>query len=753
MVFSEKFPIFTMEFYVSPLTYDEMGQIESALLHEKLKEYFGFSSFKGNQQAVIQNVLAGKDTFVLMPTGGGKSLCYQLPALLMEGVAIVISPLIALMKNQVDAMRMFSADSGIAHFLNSSLNKTAVQQVRSDVLAGKTKLLYFAPESLTKEDNVAFLRKIKISFYAIDEAHCISEWGHDFRPEYRRIRPIINDIGSAPLIALTATATPKVQLDIQKNLGMSDAAVFKSSFNRPNLYYEIRPKHDVDREIIRFIKQNEGKSGIIYCLSRKKVEELAELLTANGIRSHAYHAGMNAVTRADNQDDFLMERVDVIVATIAFGMGIDKPDVRYVIHYDIPKSLEGYYQETGRAGRDGGEGYCLTFYSYKDIQKLEKFMQGKPVAEQEIGKLLLQETVSYAESSMCRRKTLLHYFGEEYTEENCGNCDNCRHPKQQVDAKASLKLALEALREIGDKFKAEYLIQVLTGKNMALIKSYGHNKSKWFGAGEEHDARYWGAVLRQGLILGLIDKNIENYGLLSINKKGEQYIEMPTPVMITLDHDYDEEEREAEAVAPMGRGGVADEELFAMLKDLRKKVSRQHQLPPFVIFQDPSLEDMSIQYPITIEELQNITGVGAGKARRFGAEFVALIKEYVEEKEIVRPQDMVVKAVANKSGIKIFIIQAIDRKMDFEDIARAKNLEFDELLTEIEAIVNSGTKLDIAYYLRNYMDEEKVEDIYLYFKEDAESDSLDAAVEELGSDYTEEEIRLVRIKFICEQGN
>ncbi len=730
-----------------------MEQNESPLLHEKLKEYFGFASFKGNQEAVIRNVLAGRDTFVLMPTGGGKSLCYQLPALLMDGVAIVISPLIALMKNQVDAMRMFSADSGIAHFLNSSLNKTAVTQVRSDVLAGKTKLLYFAPESLTKEDNVAFLRKIKISFYAIDEAHCISEWGHDFRPEYRRIRPIINEIGTAPLIALTATATPKVQMDIQKNLGMSDAAVFKSSFNRSNLYYEIRPKHDVDREIIRFIKQHEGKSGIIYCLSRKKVEELAELLTANGIRAHAYHAGMDAATRAANQDDFLMERVEVIVATIAFGMGIDKPDVRYVIHYDIPKSLEGYYQETGRAGRDGGEGYCLTFYSYKDIQKLEKFMQGKPVAEQEIGKLLLQETVSYAESSMCRRKTLLHYFGEEYTEENCGNCDNCRNPKPSVDAKASLKMALEALREIGDKFKSDYLIHVLTGKTTALVKSYGHNKSKWFGAGEEHDARYWGAVLRQGLILGLIDKNIENYGLLSINKRGEQFIAMPAPVTVTLDHDYDEEEKEAEAVAPMGRGGVADEELFSMLKDLRKKVAKQQGLPPFVIFQDPSLEDMSIQYPVTIEELQNITGVGAGKARRFGAEFVKLIKAYVEEKEIVRPQDMVVKAVANKSGIKIFIIQSIDRKMDFEDIARTKNLDFDELLTEIEGIVNSGTKLDISYYLKGFMDEDKMEDIYLYFKEDAESDSLDAAVEELGSDYTEEEIRLVRIKFICEQGN
>ena len=730
-----------------------MKQFESSLLHDKLKEYFGFSSFKGNQEAVIRNVLEGKDTFVLMPTGGGKSLCYQLPAMLMEGVAIVISPLIALMKNQVDAMRTFSAESGIAHFLNSSLNKTAVAQVRADVLAGKTKLLYFAPESLTKEDNVAFLHKIKVSFYAIDEAHCISEWGHASRPESRRIRPIINEIGAAPLIALTATATPKVQLDIQKNLGMSDASVFKSSFNRPNLYYEIRPKGDVDRDIIRFIKQNEGKSGIIYCLSRKKVEELTELLVANGIRALAYHAGMDAATRAANQDDFLMERVEVIVATIAFGMGIDKPDVRYVIHYDIPKSLEGYYQETGRAGRDGGEGYCLTFYSYKDIQKLEKFMQGKPIAEQEIGKLLLLETVSYAESSMCRRKTLLHYFGEEYTEENCGNCDNCRNPKPKIDARAALKMALEALRDIGDKFKADYLINVLTGKTTALIKSYGHNKSKWFGAGAEHDARFWGAVLRQALILGLVDKNIENYGLISVNRKGENFIAMPFPVTVTLDHDYDEEEKEAEAVVPMGKGGAADEELFAMLKDLRKKVAKQHGLPPFVIFQDPSLEDMAVQYPITIEEMQNITGVGVGKARKFGEEFVKLIKAYVEEKEIIRPQDMIVKSVGNKSGNKIFIIQSIDRKMDFEDIARAKDLDFDELLTEIEGIVNSGTKLDISYYLRDFMDEDKIEDIYLYFKEDAQSDSLDAAIDELGADYTEEEIRLVRIKFICEQGN
>ena len=756
MLFSEKFFIFTLNFPIYKRlkqTNGEMKQFDSSLLHDKLKEYFGFSSFKGNQEAVIRNVLEGKDTFVLMPTGGGKSLCYQLPALLMDGVAIVISPLIALMKNQVDAMRTFSAESGIAHFLNSSLNKTAVAQVRADVLAGKTKLLYFAPESLTKEDNVAFLHKIKVSFYAIDEAHCISEWGHDFRPEYRRIRPIINEIGTAPLIALTATATPKVQMDIQKNLGMSDASVFKSSFNRPNLYYEIRPKRNVDHDIIRFIKQNEGKSGIIYCLSRKKVEELTELLVANGIRARAYHAGMDASTRAANQDDFLMERVEVIVATIAFGMGIDKPDVRYVIHYDIPKSLEGYYQETGRAGRDGGEGHCLTFYSYKDIQKLEKFMQGKPIAEQEIGKLLLLETVSYAESSMCRRKTLLHYFGEDYTEDNCGNCDNCRDPKPKIDARAALKMALEALRDIGDKFKADYLVNVLVGKTTALIKSYGHNKSKWFGAGADHDARFWGAVLRQALILGLVDKNIENYGLISINKKGEGYIALPFPVTVTLDHDYDEEEKEAESVAPMGKGGAADEELFSMLKDLRKKVAKQHGLPPFVIFQDPSLEDMAVQYPITIEEMQNITGVGVGKARKFGEEFVKLIKAYVEEKEIIRPQDMVVKGVASKSGNKIFIIQSIDRKMDFEDIARAKDLDFDELLTEIEGIVNSGTKLDISYYLKGFMDEDKIEDIYLYFKEDAESDSLDAAIEELGADYTEEEIRLVRIKFMCEQGN
>ena len=722
------------------------------LLHEKLHEYFGFTSFKGNQEAVIRNVLSGKDTFVLMPTGGGKSLCYQLPALIMDGVAIVISPLIALMKNQVDAMRTFSTESGIAHFLNSSLNKSAIAQVRQDVLEGRTKLLYFAPESLTKEDNIAFLRKIKISFYAIDEAHCISEWGHDFRPEYRRIRPIINDIGNAPLIALTATATPKVQMDIQKNLGMTDASVFRSSFNRPNLYYELRPKHNVDHDIIRFIKQNEGKSGIIYCLSRKKVEELAELLMANGIKALAYHAGMDAQTRADNQDAFLHERVDVIVATIAFGMGIDKPDVRYVIHYDIPKSLEGYYQETGRAGRDGGEGHCLTFYSYKDIQKLEKFMQGKPVAEQEIGKLLLLETVSYAESSMCRRKSLLHYFGEEYGESNCNSCDNCCNPKPKVEAREEMQLALETLKEIGDKFKIDHLVAVLMGKVTAMIKSYGHNKLEIFGSGADKDVRFWNAVIRQSLIMGLVDKNIENYGLISINKRGEEFIKKPSSVTITLDHDYDAEEENTPAAAMKG-GGAADEELFAMLKDLRRKVAKQNDLPPYVIFQDPSLEDMSIQYPITMEEMQTIQGVGAGKAQKFGEEFIKLIKAYVEEKEIIRPQDLVVRSVANKSNNKIFIIQSIDRKMDFEDIARARNLDMDELLGEIEAIVNSGTRLDIQYYLNTIMDEDKVNDIYLYFKEDAESDSMEDALEELGSEYSEEEIRLVRIKFISEVAN
>ena len=723
------------------------------LLYDKLKEYFGFSSFKGNQQAVICSVLEGSDTFVLMPTGGGKSLCYQLPALMMEGVAIVISPLIALMKNQVDSMRAFSSEEGVAHFLNSSLTKAAVAKVKEDVLSGRTKLLYFAPESLTKEDNVSFLRKIKISFYAIDEAHCISEWGHDFRPEYRRIRPIINDIGKAPLIALTATATPKVQLDIQKNLGMQNANLFRSSFNRPNLYYELRPKNDVSKDIIRFVKQNEGKSGIIYCLSRKKVEELAELLVANGVRALAYHAGMDTAQRAQNQDMFLMEQVEVIVATIAFGMGIDKPDVRYVIHHDIPKSLEGYYQETGRAGRDGGEGRCVTFYSYKDIQKLEKFMQGKPVAEQEIGKLLLLETVSYAESSICRRKSLLHYFGEDYMEENCGNCDNCLNPKPRIDATKEMKLMLRTLEAIGDKFKIDYLQCILAGRVTAIVKSYGHNKSEWFGKGNEHPESFWGVVIRQALILGLIDKNIENYGLLSVNDRGRAFITHPAPVTVTLDHDYDEEGADDDAVAPTRGGGAADEELFAMLKDLLKSVSKRLELPPFVIFQEPSLEDMSIQYPITIEELQNISGVGVGKAKKFGQEFIDLIRKYVEENDIERPHDMVLKGVAQKSGNKIYIIQSIDRKVDLEEIARSRDLDFDELLTEIESIVNAGTKLNINYYIDEVIDPEKAGEIYDYFREEAQSDSVDDAMGELGGDFTEEEIRLVRIKFICEQGN
>ncbi len=730
-----------------------MAKTEEVSLLEHLKTHFGFSRFKGNQEAVIRNILAGRDTFVLMPTGGGKSLCYQLPALIMEGTAIIISPLIALMKNQVDAMRTFSMEEGVAHFLNSSLNKAAVAKVKEDVLSGKTKLLYFAPESLTKEDNVSFLQKIKISFYAIDEAHCISEWGHDFRPEYRRIRPIINDIGTAPLIALTATATPKVQLDIQKNLGMQDAAVFKSSFNRPNLFYEVRSKAGATKEIIRYIKQHEGKSGIIYCLSRKKVEELSDLLKVNGIKALPYHAGMDAQTRADNQDKFIMEEVDVIVATIAFGMGIDKPDVRYVIHYDIPKSLEGYYQETGRAGRDGGEGHCLTFYSYKDIQKLEKFMQGKPVAEQEIGKLLLLETVAYAESSVCRRKTLLHYFGEEYDEPNCGCCDNCVNPKTQFEGKEYLCTLLEALKAIGDKFKGDYLIHVIVGKNNSLIKSYKHHKLEEFGSGSEKDEKFWNAVLRQALILGLVDKNIENYGLLSIGQKGEEYLKKPYSVLLTQDHEYEEVDEEEGAAMPTGKGGVADEELFAMLKDLRKKVAKKHNLPPFVIFQDPSLEDMAVQYPITLEEMQNITGVGAGKARKFGKEFVDLIRAYVDEKDIVRPQDMVVKSVVNKSGNKVFIIQSIDRQMEFEDIADARNLTIDELLTEIEAIVNSGTKLNIDYFINMVIDEDKVEDIYAYFREEAETDSIEEAQRELGSNYTEEEIRMVRIKFLSEQGN
>lgn len=720
-------------------------------LTEELKRNFGFDTFKGNQEAIIRNLLAGNDTFVLMPTGGGKSLCYQLPSLILDGTAIVISPLIALMKNQVDAMRNFSAKDGVAHFINSSLNKTAIDQVKTDILSGKTKLLYVAPESLTKEENIDFLKQVNVSFYAVDEAHCISEWGHDFRPEYRRIRPIINEIGVRPVIALTATATPKVQHDIQKNLGMLEATVFKSSFNRPNLYYEVRLKTaNIDKDIIKYIKSQEGKSGIIYCLSRKKVEELAELLQVNGIRALPYHAGMDSATRTQNQDAFLLEKIDVIVATIAFGMGIDKPDVRYVIHYDIPKSLEGYYQETGRAGRDGGEGQCITFYINKDLQKLEKFMQGKPIAEQEIGKQLLLETAAYAESSLCRRKILLHYFGEEYEEDNCGNCDNCLNPKKQVEAKDQLCAVLETIIALKEKFKAEYVIDVLLGKETSQILSYQHEDLEVFGSGQGEDDRTWNAVIRQALIAGYIGKDIENYGLLKVTKAGHAFLKNPVSFKIVKDVDFDEVEEEV----PM-KGGAScavDPELYSILKDLRKKIAKRLELPPYVIFQDPSLEAMATTYPITIEELQNIPGVGAGKAKRYGEEFVKVIKAHVEENEIERPEDLRVRTVANKSKLKVSIIQAIDRKIALDELAESKGLEFGELLDEIEAIVYSGTKINIDYFLHEIMDDEHIDDIFDYFKE-SESDSLEDAIEEFGMEYSEEEIRLIRIKFLSEMGN
>lgn len=720
-------------------------------LTEELKRNFGFDTFKGNQEAIIRNLLAGNDTFVLMPTGGGKSLCYQLPSLILDGTAIVISPLIALMKNQVDAMRNFSAEDGVAHFINSSLNKTAIDQVKTDILSGKTKLLYVAPESLTKEENIDFLKQVNVSFYAVDEAHCISEWGHDFRPEYRRIRPIINEIGVRPVIALTATATPKVQHDIQKNLGMLEATVFKSSFNRPNLYYEVRPKTaNIDKDIIKYIKSQEGKSGIIYCLSRKKVEELAELLQVNGIRALPYHAGMDSAIRTQNQDAFLLEKIDVIVATIAFGMGIDKPDVRYVIHYDIPKSLEGYYQETGRAGRDGGEGQCITFYINKDLQKLEKFMQGKPIAEQEIGKQLLLETAAYAESSLCRRKILLHYFGEEYEEDNCGNCDNCLNPKKQVEAKDQLCAVLETIIALKEKFKAEYVIDVLLGKETSQILSYQHEDLEVFGSGQGEDDRTWNAVIRQALIAGYIGKDIENYGLLKVTKAGHAFLKNPVSFKIVKDVDFDEVEEEV----PM-KGGAScavDPELYSILKDLRKKIAKRLELPPYVIFQDPSLEAMATTYPITIEELQNIPGVGAGKAKRYGEEFVKVIKAHVEENEIERPEDLRVRTVANKSKLKVSIIQAIDRKIALDELAESKGLEFGELLDEIEAIVYSGTKINIDYFLHEIMDDEHIDDIFDYFKE-SESDSLEDAIEEFGMEYSEEEIRLIRIKFLSEMGN
>ncbi len=722
-------------------------------LHEVLKKHFGFTSFKGNQELIIRNVMAGRDTFVLMPTGGGKSLCYQLPALILPGTAIVISPLIALMKNQVDSMRSFSEDDGVAHFLNSSLNKAAITKVKSDILDGRTKLLYIAPESLTKEDNIQFLKQVRIAFYAIDEAHCISEWGHDFRPEYRRIRPIINDIGPAPTIALTATATPKVQHDIQKNLGMLDANVFKSSFRRANLYYEVRPKKNVTKEIIKYIRNNHGKSGIIYCLSRKKVEELAETLKVNGIKALPYHAGLDSSTRSTNQDKFLLEEVDVIVATIAFGMGIDKPDVRFVIHYDIPKSLEGYYQETGRAGRDGGEGKCIAFYSYKDIQKLEKFMQGKPIAEQEIGKQLLLETVAYTESSVCRPKMLLNYFGEEM-KGNCDNCDNCLHPKTNFEGKDYMVSVLETILAVKEKFKADHIAAVLAGNKTGQVKSYNHHMLDIFGTGKEKDDKFWNMVIRQALVARLVQKDIENYGLLKLDPKGTEYLKNPYSIMLSEDHDYSDTDEEDESLAGPERTAAVDEELFNILKNLRKKISKQLNLPPFVIFQDPSLEDMAIQYPVTLEEMQNITGVGAGKAKRYGKEFVELIKTYVDEKEIIRPQDMVVKSVVNKSGLKVYIIQSIDRKMDLEDIAAAKNLEMSNLLDEIEAIVNSGTRLNLDYYINSILDTEHQQEIFDYFREEAETESLEAALQELGEDnYTEEEIRLMRIKFMSEMGN
>ncbi|WP_372753794.1 DNA helicase RecQ [Labilibaculum sp.] len=718
-------------------------------LSSNLKKYFGFENFKGNQEPVIQNILSGRDTFVLMPTGGGKSLCYQLPSLMLEGTAIVISPLIALMKNQVDAMRNFGEDDGVAHYLNSSLSKSATLKVKEDVLTGRTKLLYVAPESLTKESNIEFLKQVKISFYAVDEAHCISEWGHDFRPEYRKIRSIVNEIGSAPIIALTATATPKVQHDIQKNLGMLDALVFKSSFNRPNLYYEVRPKVNATRDIIKFIRENSGKSGIIYCLSRKKVEELAETLQVNGIKAVPYHAGMDSATRSGNQDKFLMEDVDVVVATIAFGMGIDKPDVRFVIHYDIPKSLEGYYQETGRAGRDGGEGKCLTFYSYKDIQKLEKFMQGKPVAEQEIGRQLLLETVSFAETAICRRTILLHYFGEKVDDGNCGHCDNCLHPKKEFRGEEFVVKALQLVKDVKERFKIDHMVNILTGVSNSSIKSYRHDELELYGSGSDRDQHFWNMVFRRALIHSFIEKDIEQYGVIKFLPEGLEFLENPKPFMLTDDHDYNEVDLEAEKAASTA---VVDESLLQMLKDLRKKVAKKKEVPPYVVFQDPSLEEMAINYPVTIDELSHIQGVGAGKARRFGKDFVKLISQHVEENDIERPQDMVVRSVVDKSKFKVYIIQSVDRKMDLEDIAEAKGMDFPDLLSEMEAIVYSGTKLSLDYYVEETIDEDRQEEILEYFDE-AETDNIELALEELGEeDYSESDIRLMRILYHSENG-
>ena len=730
--------------------------IDSSVLHAKLKEFFGFDSFKADQERIIKHLVDKNNAFVLMPTGGGKSLCYQLPALVMEGTAIVISPLIALMKNQVDAIRGFVAgNDGIAHFLNSSLNKAQITEVRKDLLSGATKLLYVAPESLTKAENVAMLKEIKISFYAVDEAHCISEWGHDFRPEYRRIRNIVEEIGLAPIIALTATATPKVQSDILKNLGMPDATVFKSSFNRPNLYYEIRDKSDPKKDIIRYIRQNPGKSGIIYCLSRKKVEELAELLNINGIKAAPYHAGLDAKTRAENQDKFLMEEVDVIVATIAFGMGIDKPDVRFVIHYDIPKSIEGYYQETGRAGRDGREGQCITFYSYKDIQKLEKFMQGKPIAEQEIGRQLLMETVAYAESNSCRRKLLLSYFGEDYHVENCGACDNCLHPKKQFDGREEMAMVIELIESLPERFKMEHLANILTGEMNSIIKSYHHDRLELFGAGKEHSSRFWNAVIHQGLVLHLLYKDIESYGLISVTDLGRAFFEKPYELMLTEDREFAEGEDDDEdtAAAAARGGGGGDPALLAMLKDLRRDVARKKGLQPWVIFGDPSLEDMSIMYPISYDELKNCQGVGEGKAKKFGKPFIELIAKYVEENEIIRPDDFVMKSIVNKSVNKVYIIQSIDRRIPLEDIADTRKMEMEELLDEIEAIVYSGTTLNLDYYLEQTLDEDVIEEIYDYLHDEAESDDLSVIMEDLRDDFDEFEVRLVRIKFLCEVAN
>jgi len=722
-------------------------------LTDQLKEHFGFDTFKGNQEAIIQHVLDKKDTFVLMPTGGGKSLCYQLPSIIMEGTAIVISPLIALMKNQVDAMRNFSEEDGVAHFLNSSLTKQAIDAVKADVVSGKTKLLYVAPESLTKEENIEFLKQITISFYAVDEAHCISEWGHDFRPEYRRIRPIINEIGVAPLIALTATATPKVQHDIQKNLGMLGATVFKSSFNRENLYYEVRNKtNNVDKDIIKYIRAQHGKSGIIYCLSRKKVEELAETLHVNGISVLPYHAGMDSAVRTENQDKFLMEKVQVIVATIAFGMGIDKPDVRFVLHYDMPKSLEGYYQETGRGGRDGGEGQCIAFYAYKDLDKLRKFMQGKPVAEQEIGNQLLLETQAYAESSVCRRKLLLHYFGEEYKQDNCGSCDNCMKPKKTIEGQELLSLILETIVAVREKFKAEHIVDILKGNETSDVKSYQHDELDNFDSASDEDERLLQAIIRQAMIAGFITKDIENYGLLKITAAGKAYLKHPTSFPVVKDNEFEDEDEEA-VVKSGGGTCAADEVLFSILKDLRKKLSKKLEVPPFVIFQDPSLEAMATTYPITMDELQNIPGVGAGKAKRYGDEFLKVIKEHVKENEITRPEDLRVRTVANKSKLKVSIIQSIDRKIALDDIADSKGLDMSELLDEIEAIVYSGTKININYFLHEVMEPDHIADIFDYFNS-AETDKIDAALRELGEDeFSEIEVRLVRIKFLSEIGN